>query len=39
MKAVMPLASPALPDVRAKIKFPCARATWLFQRLRPFKIQ
>ena len=39
MKAVMPLASPGLPDVRANTRLPCARATWLFQRFMPLMIQ
>ena len=39
MNAVMPRASPGLPDVRANTRLPCARATWLFQRFMPLMIQ
>jgi hypothetical protein len=39
MNAVMPLASPGWPEVRANTRLPCARATWLFQRFMPLMTQ
>ncbi len=39
MNAVMPFASPGLPDVRANTRLAWARATWLFQRFMPLMIQ